>query len=89
MSSRGRVDGIRAVDVLRSGLVGPPLVLGVGLQYEVAYLRRRVADLREAILAYVAAHNEKGRPFAWTKTADEILDKIRRFGLRTQQVHAQ
>ena len=48
-----------------------------------------VAALREAILAYVAAHNEKGTPFKWTKTADEILDKMRRFGLRTQQVHAQ
>ena len=28
-----------------------------------------------------------GKPFQWTKTADEILDKMRRFGLRTQQVH--
>lgn len=47
-----------------------------------------VPQLRAAILAYVAAHNEKGKPFKWTKTADEILDKMRRFGLRTQQVHA-
>jgi transposase len=47
-----------------------------------------VAQLRAAILAYVEAHNEKGKPFTWTKTADEILDKMRRFGLRTQQVHA-
>src|SRR5262245_26628529 len=36
-----------------------------------------VAALREAILAYVAAHNEKGKAFTWTKTADEILDKMR------------
>jgi transposase len=48
-----------------------------------------VPQLREAILAYVQAHNAKGTPFKWTKTADEILDKIRRFGLRTQQVHGQ
>jgi transposase len=48
-----------------------------------------VAQLRAAILAYVEAHNEKGKPFKWTTTADEILDKMRRFGLRTQQVHAQ
>jgi transposase len=48
-----------------------------------------VAQLRAAILAYVAAHNEKGKPFTWTKTADEILDNMRRFGLRTQQVHGQ
>jgi hypothetical protein len=37
----------------------------------------------------VATHNEHGKPFRWTKTADEILDKLRRFGVRTQQVHGQ
>lgn len=46
-----------------------------------------IPQLRDAILAYVDAHNEKKKPFRWTKTADEILDKMRRFGLRTQQVH--
>jgi transposase len=46
-----------------------------------------IPQLREAILAYIAAHNERGKPFTWTKTADDILDKMRRFGLRTQQVH--
>jgi transposase len=46
-----------------------------------------IPQLREAILAYVDAHNENGQPFRWTKTADEILDKMRRFGIRTQQVH--
>jgi len=47
-----------------------------------------IPQLREAILNYVAAHNDKHTPFTWTKTADEILDKLRRFGLRTQQVYA-
>jgi transposase len=46
-----------------------------------------IPQLREAILAYVDAHNDHGKPFRWTKTADEILDKLRRFGIRTQQVH--
>lgn len=46
-----------------------------------------VAQLRDAILAYVAAHNDNPKPFQWTKTADEILDKMRRFGTRTLQVH--
>ena len=45
-------------------------------------------QLRDAILAYVDAHNENGKPFKWTKTADEILEKLRRFGIRTQQAHA-
>src|SRR6202163_444687 len=44
-------------------------------------------QLRAAILAYVEAHNERRTPFKWVKTADEILDNMRRFGLRTQQVH--
>jgi transposase len=43
--------------------------------------------LREAILAYVASHNERSKPFKWTKTADVILEKMRRFGLRTQRVN--
>jgi len=46
-----------------------------------------IPQLRDAILEYVSAHNENGKPFQWTKTADEILDKMRRFGLRIQQVH--
>jgi transposase len=46
-----------------------------------------IPQLRQAILDYVDAHNEEGKPFKWTKTADEILEKMRRFGLRTQDVH--
>jgi transposase len=47
-----------------------------------------IPQLRDAILAYVDAHNEDAKPFKWTKTAEEILEKVRRFGLRTQRVHA-
>jgi hypothetical protein len=39
------------------------------------------------MLAYVDTHNENGKPFRWTKTADELLDKMRRFGIRAQQVY--
>jgi transposase len=45
-----------------------------------------IPQLRAAILAYVDSHNEKSKPFKWSKTADDILDKMRRFGLRTQQL---
>ena len=41
--------------------------------------------LRHAISAYVDAHNDEGKPFKWTKTADEILAKVKRFGQRTVQ----
>lgn len=46
-----------------------------------------IPQLRDAILAYVESHNEREKPFRWTATADEILDKMRRFGVRTLQVH--
>jgi len=46
-----------------------------------------IPQLRAAILEYVAAHNTRSKPFRWTKTADQILEKMRRFGLRTQQLH--
>ena len=49
-------------------------------------LRRRVfpsvAALEDAIDAFVAATNEDPRPFVWTKSADEILDSVKRFCLR-------
>jgi transposase len=46
-----------------------------------------IPQLCSAILEYVEVHNEEAKPFAWTKTADEILDKIRDFGDRTLKVH--
>jgi transposase len=46
-----------------------------------------IPQLRGAILEYIEVHNENPKPFVWTKTADEILDKVREFGLRTLQVH--
>lgn len=46
-----------------------------------------IPQLRKAILDYVEVHNEHGKPFVWTKTADEILDKVREFGERTLKVH--
>lgn len=45
-------------------------------------------QLRDAILQYIEAHNEEGKPFKWTKTADEILQSVKRFGQRTLQVHS-
>ena len=39
------------------------------------------------MVEYIEAHNEEGRPFVWTKTADQILDTVKRFGQRTIQVH--
>lgn len=35
-----------------------------------------VKELETAILDYIKAHNEDPKPFIWTKTADQILEKI-------------
>jgi transposase len=35
-----------------------------------------VADLRQAIVDYIAAHNRRPKPFLWTTSADLILGKV-------------
>ncbi len=40
-------------------------------------------QLEDAIRLYLATSNESAKPFAWTKTADEILASIARFCQRT------
>ncbi len=42
-----------------------------------------VRELESAIRGYLAQHNEKSRPFAWTADADSILKKIAHFCMRT------
>ncbi len=44
-------------------------------------------ELKDAIHAYLDAHNEAPKPFKWTKSADEILASIARFASRTSAAH--
>ena len=44
---------------------------------------RSTAELRAAILAYLAIHNENPKPFIWTKSADQILASVARYCRRT------
>ena len=37
---------------------------------------RSIVDLQTAIHRYLAEHNDDPKPFVWTKTADQILDKL-------------
>ncbi len=37
-----------------------------------------VADLEVAIRDYIDAYNDRAKPFQWTKTADELVGKIKR-----------
>jgi transposase len=51
-------------------------------------VHRSVRALEAAIREFIDAHNTAGKPFVWTKTADEILASIARFAQRTLTVHA-
>src|SRR5438034_5432884 len=42
-------------------------------------VHRSTRALEAAIMAYIAVANENPKPFAWTKTADEILASVERF----------
>jgi len=48
---------------------------------------RNTDELVRAINEYLTASNEDPKPFVWTKTADEILGKIRRFCEHTLQAN--
>ncbi|MGH2660096.1 MAG: IS630 family transposase [Actinomycetota bacterium] len=43
---------------------------------------RSVSALERAIKDYLAVYNENPKPFVWTKTADEILERVARFAKR-------
>jgi transposase len=44
---------------------------------------RSTRALEAAIRLYLAVYNENPKPFTWVKSADQILDSVRRFCLRT------
>ena len=48
---------------------------------------RSVVELERAIKAFIQHHNRQPKPFAWVKTADEILASIARFAQRTAADH--
>lgn len=37
-----------------------------------------VANIEAAITTYIDAYNDRAKPFAWTKTADQLIGKIKR-----------
>jgi transposase len=48
---------------------------------------RSTLALEKAIREYLAANNEEPKPFAWVKSADQILASIKRFAQRTLDAH--
>ena len=48
---------------------------------------RSVGDLESAIREFIVAHNQRPKPFHWTKSADQILASIARFATSTLADH--
>lgn len=48
-------------------------------------VHRSTAELEADIAAFIDAHNKCPKPYKWVKSADEILDSVKRFCQKTQQ----
>jgi transposase len=48
---------------------------------------RSVQELEEAIREFINVHNQRPKPFRWTKSADQILASIARFTTSTLTTH--
>lgn len=46
-----------------------------------------VRDLELAIEQFISVHNHNPKPFIWTKSADQILENLRRFAAETVKIH--
>ncbi len=44
---------------------------------------RSTKELQDAIATFIQHHNQNPKPFVWHKTADQILDSVTRFCIRT------
>ena len=51
-------------------------------------VHRSTAALEADIRTFLNAHNENPRPFIWTKTADQILDNLKRYCTKANAVRA-
>ncbi|WP_395662932.1 hypothetical protein [Aestuariivirga sp.] len=49
-------------------------------------IHRSTAALQDDILTYIKTHNERPKPFGWTKSADDIIATIKRFCPRQHRI---
>ncbi|GBQ17002.1 IS630 family transposase [Komagataeibacter rhaeticus] len=49
-------------------------------------IHRSTEALEADIRAFIAVHNEHPKPFKWTRSADDILQAVKRFCLRTTKI---
>jgi hypothetical protein len=48
---------------------------------------RSVTQLKDAIMEYLENHNADPKPFIWTKSAGEILEKVARAKQVLESIH--
>ena len=48
---------------------------------------RSTVELEQAIRSYLDIYNVRPTPFVWTKTADQILESVKRFCMKTSIRH--
>lgn len=46
-----------------------------------------IRELETDITEFITVHNVEPKPFVWTKSADQILQKVKRFASKTLQTH--
>jgi hypothetical protein len=46
-------------------------------------VHRSTRELENAFETFIQRHNQAPKPFVWHKTADQILDSVARFCIRT------
>jgi len=52
-------------------------------------VHRSTRSLEKAIYEFIDAYNDDPKPFVWTKSADQILDSIKRFCKRTLEAQGE
>ena len=52
-------------------------------------VRRNTLDLEKSIYEFIEAYNDDPKPFVWTKSADQILESIKRFCQKILEAQAE
>jgi hypothetical protein len=73
------VPGRRSHDYVRHGTTGLFAAFNIADGTVISSLYRRRAGLEAGIRAWIENWNQNPRPFAWTKTAEEILDSLAKY----------
>lgn len=58
----------------------------------VRYIRRgvfaSVKELEESVMSFIEKHNKQPAPYIWTKSANDILEKVKRGREKLDKLHS-